>query len=103
MGRYTYDAVNDLYSIDETHRKYWGFDSNMKLKFSDLICSVIDKQQFIEETLGHDKTHMHTSDIQITNGNIVRESLIYNSHPEDYEGRSLLSIYGVTAIILLVA
>ena len=100
MGRYTYDAVNDLYSIDETHRKYWGFDSNMKLKFSDLICSVIDKQQFIEETLGHDKTHMHTSDIHITNGNIVRESLIY---PEDYEGRSLLSICGVTAIILLVA
>ena len=53
----------------------------------------------MKQTLGHNKSHVVTSPIQIKNGNTVQEELTYTFHKEEYEGRSLLNIQGSTVFL----
>lgn len=101
-GHFIYDAVNDLYTIDEVEASLWGWDMLRPVRYADVLASVANKEKFMEETLGHCKSYNVTSPIQIKNGSVVREELTYHFHPEDYEGRSLLKINGTTELLKIV-
>jgi len=82
--------------MNDLEAKLWGWDKTKPVRYSDVLAIVDDPDRFMEETIGHNKSYSVTSPIQITNGNVVREELIYTYHKEDYENRSLLKIEGVT-------
>ena len=82
--------------MNEVEAKLWGWDQSKPIRYSDVLVSVEYPNRFMEETLDHNESYVVTSPIQICNGNVVRESLTYTYHPEDYENRTLIQIEGVT-------
>jgi hypothetical protein len=101
-GHFEYDAVNDLITLmDDAEANLWDWDREKAIKYSDLLASVDDgdKEKFMEQTIGHNKSYVITSPIRISSGNVIREELIYSHHPDDYERRSLMKITGVTNLI----
>ena len=96
-GKFTYNAQEDRVEwMNDVEARLWGWDKTKPVHYADVLASIENIDQFIEETIGHNKSYIVTSPIQINNGNVIREELIYTYHKEDYENRSLLKIEGVT-------
>ena len=85
--------------MNEAERQIWGWEEGKDLHYSDVLASVDDPTSFMEQTIGHNQSHIITLPIQLNNGRILKEELTYHFHPEDYEGRSLIEITGTTLLI----
>jgi hypothetical protein len=96
-GKFIYDAQEDrVVYMNDIEAKLWEWDKSKPVKYCDVLASVKDPTQFMEQTLGHNESYIVTAPIHIKNGNVVREELVYTYHPEDYQNRSLIQIKGVT-------
>lgn len=85
--------------MNNTEADLWGWDTSKPITYADVLASVDDPTKFMEQTLSHNKSYIVTEPIQIDNGNIVSEELIYTYHREDYENRSLVQIEGTTSVL----
>lgn len=77
----------------------WGWEEGRDLRYSDVLASVDNPTRFMEQTIGHNSSHIVTSPIQLKTGTILKEELTYRFHPDDYEGRSLIEITGTTLLV----
>ena len=100
IGSFAYDVSNDIVTyMNQAEADLWGWDISQPITYADVLASVDDPTKFMEQTLGHNKSAIVTAPIQIDNGKVVRETLSYTYHPEDYHNRSLIKIEGITQFL----
>ncbi len=98
VGRFTFDATTGIAEVDSNQKIVFGLPDNI-VTFKQVLEAVADKKrdQFLDGV--HAKQQcMHTSSIQLKNGNLVKEYYRKIYHPQDYEMRSLQKIIGVTRL-----
>lgn len=100
-GHFIYDAQNDkVLTMNKKEREIWGWGENQVVQYKDVLSNVDScLDLFQQESLGHNKTHIITSEITTKTGNVIREDLTYTYSSEDYENKSLLRIEGVTNLL----